>query len=77
MNRYYYKAKEMHSEGRTYKDMVNRSCFLNDEFSDQRFHFITAHERWNISQENFKTILKGELADPILECYSINKFIYK
>lgn len=77
VNRYYYKAKEMHSEGRTYKDMVNRSCFLNDEFSDQRFHFITAHERWNISQENFKTILKGELADPILECYSINKFIYK
>lgn len=74
VNRYYYKAKEMHSEGRTYKDMVNRSCFLNDEFSDQRFHFITAHERWNITQSNFNNILKGDISKPILNCYSTKNY---
>ena len=74
VNRYYYKAKEMHSEGRTYKDMVNRSCFLNDEFSDQRFHFITAHERWNITQSDFSSILKGDISKPILNCYSTKNY---
>lgn len=74
VNRYYYKAKEMHSEGRTYKDMVNRSCFLNDEFSDQRFHFITAHERWNITKSDFNGVLKGDISKPILECYSIKNY---
>lgn len=64
----------MHSEGRTYKDMVNRSCFLNDEFSDQRFHFITAHERWNITQSDFSSILKGDISKPILNCYSTKNY---
>lgn len=65
VNRYYYKAKEMHNEGRTYKDMINRSCFLNDEFSDQRFHFITAHERWQTSSKDFNDLLKGDILKQI------------
>lgn len=65
VNRYYYKAKEMHNEGRTYKDMINRSCFLNDEFSDQRFHFITAHERWQTSSKDFNNLLKGDISKQI------------
>lgn len=52
--RFYYKAEETHHEGRSYKDMVNRACFLNDEFSDQRLHFITAQERKKVGEENFK-----------------------
>ena len=74
--RYYYKAKEMHHEGRTYKDMINRSCFLNDEFSDQRFHFITAHERWNITQANFNELLKREKSQSFPDYYSIKEFTH-
>ena len=55
----------MHNEGRTYKDMINRSCFLNDEFSDQRFHFITAHERWQTSSKDFNNLLKGDISKQI------------
>ena len=65
VNRHYYKSKEMHEEGRTYKDMINRSCFLNDEFSDQRLHFITAHERWQTSGSDFSDLLKGDISKPI------------
>lgn len=65
--RYYHKAKEMHTEGRTYKDMVNRACFLNDEFSDQRFHFIAAKERWIVQSEKYKELLKTEAFGPIEE----------
>ena len=72
-NRYYYKAKEMHEQGRTYKDMINRSCFLNDEFSDQRLHFITAHERWLISDKNFKELLKGEISKPVKGCCNLRE----
>lgn len=52
--RFYYKAEEEHHEGRTYKDMINRACFLNDEFSDQRLHFIMAQERKKVTSQNFK-----------------------
>lgn len=72
-NRYYYKAKEMHEEGRTYKDMINRSCFLNDEFSDQRLHFITAHERWLTRDEEFKELLKGEISKPTNGCCNLRE----
>ena len=72
-NRYYYKAKEMHDQGRTYKDMINRSCFLNDEFSDQRLHFITAHERWLTRDEEFKELLKGEISKPTNGCCNLRE----
>lgn len=72
-NRYYYKAKEMHDQGRTYKDMINRSCFLNDEFSDQRLHFITAHERWLTRDEEFKELLKGEFSKPTNGCCNLRE----
>ena len=55
-SRYYYKVKEMHSQGRTYKDLINRTCFLTDEYSDQRFHFITARERRTINQKELENI---------------------
>ena len=75
VNRYYYKAKEMHEQGRTYKDMINRSCFLNDEFSDQRLHFITAHERWLIRDKNFKELLKGEISKPVKGCCNLRELL--
>lgn len=52
--RFYYKAEETHEEGRSYKDMINRACFLNDEFSDQRLHFITAQEREKVNEHDYK-----------------------
>ncbi len=73
VNRYFYKAKEMHDQGRTYKDMINRSCFLNDEFSDQRFHFITAHERWSILDKDFDDFLKTEANSHICGDYSLQE----
>lgn len=73
VNRYFYKAKEMHDQGRTYKDMINRSCFLNDEFSDQRFHFITAHERWSILDKDFGDFLKTEANSHVCGDYSLQE----
>ena len=73
VNRYFYKAIEMHNQGRTYKDMVNRSCFLNDEFSDQRFHFITAHERWSILDKDFNHFLKTESNSHDCRDYSLQE----
>ena len=73
VNRYFYKAKEMHDQGRTYKDLINRSCFLNDEFSDQRFHFITAHERWSILDKDFGDFLKTEANSHVCGDYSLQE----
>ncbi len=75
VSRYYYKAKEMHEEGRTYKDMINRSCFLNDEFSDQRLHFITAHERRMVSDNDFCDYLKHINANIFDDCSLFDGFV--
>lgn len=71
-SRFYFKAEEMHTEGRTYINMINRTCFLNDEYSDQRFHFITARERRKINEDEFKDLrnIKNEMGD---EIYDISK----
>lgn len=63
--RFFNKAIEMHSEGRTYKNMINRACYVNDEYSDQRFHFITAREAVKISSSNFKNFIKDLSHSPI------------
>lgn len=71
--RFYYKAQEVHKEGRSYKDIINRACFLNDEFSDQRMHFITARERRKINQDDFKNGTRNtedDKAKKFFECFN-------
>lgn len=75
-NRFYYKAEEMHSEGRTYKNMINRTCFLNDEYSDQRLHFITARERRKVGEENFKNELRNIKNKDAEKTYKISHLCY-
>lgn len=75
-NRFYYKAEEMHSEGRTYKNMINRTCFLNDEYSDQRFHFITARERRKVGENDFKTKLRNITNEEGEESYKISQLCF-
>lgn len=75
-NRFYYKAEEMHSEGRTYKNMINRTCFLNDEYSDQRFHFITARERRKVREDDFKSKLRNIKNEEREKYYKISRLCY-
>lgn len=56
--RAYYKAREMHTEGRTYKNMIERGCYLNDEYNDRKFHFLTAVECYKINT-NFDIYRQG------------------
>lgn len=48
--RSYYKSSEMHAEGRSYKDLIERACFLNDEFNDRKFHFLMACEIYKVNR---------------------------
>lgn len=75
-NRFYYKAEEMHSEGRTYKNMINRTCFLYDEYSDQRFHFITARERRKVREDDFKSNLRNITNEEGEKYYGISQLCY-
>lgn len=65
--RFYFKAEESHREGRTYKDMLNRACFLNDDFSDLRLHFITAQERKQVLSGNFKSQIRKKSDSDVLK----------
>lgn len=80
--RAYYKAKEMYNEGRTYKNMIERGCYLNDEFNDRKFHFKTATECCKINSrfedyiKNLKDIDKDykipPLYDPEMYLYMVD-----
>lgn len=65
--RFYFKAEESHREGRTYKDMLNRACFLNDDFSDLRLHFITAQERKQVLSCDFKSEIRKKSDSDVLK----------
>lgn len=67
--RFYFKAEESHREGRTYKDMLNRACFLNDDFSDLRLHFITAQERKQVFSGDFKSQIRKKSDSDVLNNY--------
>jgi hypothetical protein len=47
----YYAAKEAHSEGNAYKNLIESMAFLNDDFNDKYSHFNIALER-NILNTN-------------------------
>ena len=67
--RFYFKAEESHRAGRTYKDMLNRACFLNDDFSDLRLHFITAQERKQVFSGDFKSQIRKKSDSDVLNNY--------
>lgn len=48
----YYKAKELHTEGKTYKKMLDQMYYLNGDFDDANDHFFAAMERFRIGTGN-------------------------
>lgn len=73
--RAYYKAEELHKEGRTYKNMIERSCYLSDEYNDQRFHFLIAQERCYINASDYREIKQMSKELPSRDVYDVERFL--
>lgn len=74
--RAYYKAEELHKEGRTYKNMIERSCYLSDEYNDQRFHFLIAQERYYINVDDYRDLKKmNKILPSDIDVYDVRRFI--
>jgi hypothetical protein len=46
---YYYSIQELHREGKTYRNMLEKMFYLNDDFDDAVYHFNAAMERYRIN----------------------------
>lgn len=73
--RAYYKAEELHNEGRTYKNMIERSCYLSDEYNDQRFHFLIAQERYYVNDCNYRSFKQMSHIKSSKKVYEVDQFI--
>jgi hypothetical protein len=49
--RHFRKAKETHSQGKAYREMIEGVHYLNDDFNDTLPHFCAAMERYQINCE--------------------------
>ena len=47
--RYYEMAKESHTEGKAYKNLIETMCYNNDDYNDRLYHFSIARERFSIN----------------------------
>lgn len=47
----YRNAKEMHREGRAYKDMISRMYFIDDDLKNDTVQFDLAVERFKINSD--------------------------
>ena len=47
--RHYRYALETHSEGRSYRQLIEDMVYLNDDFNDSLYHFSAATERYRIN----------------------------
>lgn len=63
----YRRAKEMHSEGKAYKEMINNMYFLDDDLSNDTCQFDFAIERYKINCgyidnriQQLKSVVKGK-----------------
>ena len=56
---HYYKCMETHNEGRAYHNMIDKMCYVRDDYNDRSDHFNIAEERHNI--------LNGEIEKRINE----------
>ena len=50
----YYSILELHSEGKTYRNILENMFYLNDDFNDSIYHFNAATERYRINMGNIK-----------------------
>jgi len=51
---HYYKCLETHSEGRAYHNMIDKMCYVKDDYNDRSDHFSIAEERHNILNGKIK-----------------------
>jgi hypothetical protein len=47
--RRYYSAIETHQEGKSYSQLIENMCYLNDDFNDKISHYKIAAERRKIN----------------------------
>jgi hypothetical protein len=81
--REYYAAVETHSQGRSYRYLIEKMYYLNDDFNDRLFHFSIALERFklNVQNSNEKIFEKriNKMKEELKEsrCYKIDSYIPK
>lgn len=53
----FYSVKELHSEGKAYKEIIQKMYYLNDDFNDTIGHFFAGGERYLINAGNIDNAL--------------------
>ncbi len=53
-----YAELETHSEGRTYRNMIEKMYYLNDDFNDNLYHFFAGMDRYRINSGRINKIIK-------------------
>ncbi len=70
----YRKAREIHREGRAYKDMISRMYYLNDDLKNDTVQFDLAIERFRINSENIDHSIEMMLDCTTNSVYDIENF---
>ena len=69
---HYYKCLETHSEGRAYHNMIDKMCYIKDDYNDRSDHFNIAEERHYILNDRIKPRINKEVRN----CYKDSE-LYK
>jgi hypothetical protein len=71
-----YGLKELHTEGKAYKEIIQKMFYLNDDFNDTMYHFYAAAERYLINTGNIGKnldIVKKKLENS--NVYDLKRFL--
>lgn len=70
----YRSAKEVHREGRAYKEMISRMYYLDDDLKNDTIQFDLAIERFKINSEHIDNSIKSVLETLTDSIYDIENF---
>lgn len=70
----YRKAREIHREGKAYKDMISSIYYLNDDLKNDTVQFDLAIERFRINSENIDHSIELMLDYTTNSVYDIENF---
>jgi hypothetical protein len=76
---HYYKSLETHSEGRAYHNMIDKMCYVKDDYNDRFDHFNIANERYEILNKGIKSkIIRGlKLRYSDSKLYRVDDYFHK
>lgn len=70
----YRNAKEVHREGRAYKEMISRMYYLDDDLKNDTIQFDLAIERFKINSDHIENSIKSVIEGLTDSIYDIESF---